>query len=116
MLYLIADALAFRASSTCSATSFRAGGAVATALFIGLLIGPAFSAGCGTPARPADPRGWARPVISLPEGHPTMGGLMILTSLSVAMLLGCGRLGVHLGCLFVTLGFGAIGLATTMTK
>src|SRR5690606_723178 len=86
MLYLIADALGFPGIlNLFRYITFRAGGAVATALFIGLLIGPRFIGwlrlrqGKGQPIREDGP---ASHLITK-KGTPTMGGLMILTSLSI---------------------------------
>jgi len=68
--------------------SFRAGAATATALFLGLLIGPKFIGwlrvrqGKGQPIRDDGPLSHLAK-----RGTPTMGGLMILTSLTVAMFL-----------------------------
>jgi phospho-N-acetylmuramoyl-pentapeptide-transferase len=115
MLYLIADALGFTgALNLIRYITFRAGGAVATALLIGLLIGPRFIGwlrlrqGKGQPIREDGP---ASHLITK-KGTPTMGGLMILTSLSISMLLWMRLDSVFTwACLFVTLGFGAIGFA-----
>ena len=68
--------------------TFRAGGATVTALVIGLLIGPRFIGwlrvrqGKGQPIRDDGPQ-----THLAKRGTPTMGGLMILTCVSVAMLL-----------------------------
>ena len=62
--------------------TFRAGAATATALFLGLLIGPKFIGwlrvrqGKGQPIRDDGPLSHLAK-----RGTPTMGGLMILTSL-----------------------------------
>jgi phospho-N-acetylmuramoyl-pentapeptide-transferase len=120
MLYLIADALGFPGIlNLFRYITFRAGGAVATALFIGLLIGPRFIGwlrlrqGKGQPIREDGP---ASHLITK-KGTPTMGGLMILTSLSIAMLLWMRLDSVFTwACLFVTLGFGAIGFADDYDK
>ena len=68
--------------------TFRAGAATATALLIGLIIGPSFIGwlrvrqGKGQPIRSDGPQ-----THLAKRGTPTMGGLMILTSLTVSMLL-----------------------------
>jgi phospho-N-acetylmuramoyl-pentapeptide-transferase len=68
--------------------TFRAGAATATALFIGLLIGPKFIGwlrirqGKGQPIRLDGPQTHLSK-----RGTPTMGGLMILTSVSLSMLM-----------------------------
>lgn len=91
--------------------TFRAGGATATALVIGLLIGPKFIGwlrvrqGKGQPIRDDGPQSHLAK-----RGTPTMGGLMILTSISVAMLLWMDFRNPYLwACLIIMLGFGAIG-------
>ena len=89
--------------------TFRAGAATATALFIGLLIGPKFIGwlrvrqGKGQPIRDDGPQSHLAK-----RGTPTMGGLMILTSLTVSMLLWMDFSNRYLwACLFITVGFGA---------
>src|ERR1043166_9954861 len=68
--------------------TLRAGAATATALFIGLLSGPKFIGwlrvrqGKGQPIREDGPQSHLAK-----RGTPTMGGLMILISLVVSMLL-----------------------------
>jgi phospho-N-acetylmuramoyl-pentapeptide-transferase len=68
--------------------TFRAGATLLTALFIGLLIGPKFinmlrvRQGKGQPIRDDGPQTHKAKV-----GTPTMGGLMILTSLVISMLI-----------------------------
>ena len=68
--------------------TFRAGAATATALFLGLIIGPKFIGwlrirqGKGQPIRHDGPQ-----THHAKRGTPTMGGLMILTSITVSMLL-----------------------------
>ena len=89
--------------------TFRAGAATATALFIGLVIGPKFIGwlrvrqGKGQPIRDDGPQSHLAK-----RGTPTMGGLMILTSLTVSMLLWMDFSNRYLwACLFITVGFGA---------
>src|ERR1700709_2238884 len=91
--------------------TLRAGAAAATALFIGLLIGPRFIGwlrvrqGKGQPIRSDGPQTHLKKV-----GTPTMGGLMILTSVSVSLLLWMNLDNRYVwACMLVTLGFGAIG-------
>src|SRR3546814_11916841 len=81
MLYLIAEHLGFPGVlNLIRYLSFRSGGAVATALFIGLIIGPRFIGwlrvrqGKGQPIRSDGPQSHLAK-----RGTPTMGGLMILT-------------------------------------
>jgi phospho-N-acetylmuramoyl-pentapeptide-transferase len=98
--------------------TFRAGAATATALFIGLLIGPKFIAllrvrqGHGQPIRSDGPE-----THLAKRGTPTMGGLMILTSLTVAMLLWMDFSNRYLwACMFITVGFGMIGFLDDYDK
>ena len=119
MLYLIAEQLGFPGLlNLIRYISFRAGGAVATALFIGLLIGPKFIGwlrirqGKGQPIREDGPQTHFKKV-----GTPTMGGLMILTSVTISMLLWMDLSNRFTwACLMVTLGFGAIGFLDDYDK
>ena len=119
MLYLIAEALGFPGLlNLIRYQSFRTGGAVATALFIGLLIGPRFIGwlrvrqGKGQPIRADGPQ-----THLAKRGTPTMGGLMILTSMGLAILLWMDLRNPFVwSCLFVTLGFGAIGFMDDYDK
>ncbi|MGN7159754.1 phospho-N-acetylmuramoyl-pentapeptide-transferase [Sphingomonas sp. SAFR-052] len=98
--------------------SFRTGAATATALFLGLIIGPRFIGwlrvrqGKGQPIRLDGPQSHLAK-----RGTPTMGGLMILTSLAVAVLLWMDLANPFVwACLFVTLGFAAIGFLDDYDK
>ncbi len=98
--------------------TFRAGGATATALVIGLLIGPKFIGwlrirqGKGQPIRSDGPISHMSK-----RGTPTMGGLMILTSVAIAMLLWMDFSNRYLwACLFITIGFGLIGFLDDYDK
>ena len=119
MLYFIADQLGFPGGlNLIRYLSFRTGGAVATALIIGLLIGPKFIGwlrvrqGKGQPIRDDGPQTHLAKV-----GTPTMGGLMILTSISVAMLLWMDLTNDYVwACLFVMVGFGVVGFMDDYDK
>lgn len=98
--------------------TFRAGAATATALFIGLLIGPKFIGwlrvrqGKGQPIRDDGPQ-----THLAKRGTPTMGGLMILTSVTIALLLWMDFANRYLwACLFITVGFGLIGFLDDYDK
>ena len=112
MLYWLAQTLDFAgAFNLIRYLSFRAGAAIATALIIGLVIGPKFIGwlrvrqGKGQPIRSDGPQTHLAKV-----GTPTMGGLMILTSLTLSILLWMDLTNPFVwAVLFVTLGFGAIG-------
>jgi phospho-N-acetylmuramoyl-pentapeptide-transferase len=98
--------------------TFRAGAAVGTALIIGLLIGPKFISmlrvrqGKGQPIRDDGPQTHLAKV-----GTPTMGGLMILTSISIAMLLWMDLTNFYVwACLIVMVGFGLVGFMDDYDK
>ncbi len=98
--------------------TFRAGAAVGTALVIGMVIGPKFinmlrlRQGKGQPIRDDGPQTHLAKV-----GTPTMGGLMILTAISVAMLLWMDLSNLYLwACLTVMLGFGLVGFMDDYDK
>ena len=119
MLYWIAEALGFPgALNLIRYLSFRTGGAVATALAIGLVIGPKFIGwlrvrqGKGQPIRSDGPQSHLAK-----RGTPTMGGLMILTALTLSVLIWMDLSNPFVwACLFVTLGFGAIGFLDDWDK
>ncbi|WP_313538212.1 phospho-N-acetylmuramoyl-pentapeptide-transferase [Sphingomonas sp.] len=119
MLYLIAEQLGFPGLlNLFRYLSFRTGGAVATALLIGLLVGPKFIGwlrlrqGKGQPIRDDGPQSHLAK-----RGTPTMGGLMILTSLTLALLIWMDLRNAYVwACMFVTLGFGMIGFLDDYDK
>jgi phospho-N-acetylmuramoyl-pentapeptide-transferase len=119
MLYLLAEYFHFEGiANLIRYQSFRAGAALMTALTIGLIIGPKFinmlrvRQGKGQPIREDGPQSHLAK-----RGTPTMGGLMILTSLVVAMLLWMDLTNPFVwACLAVTIGFGAIGFLDDYDK
>ena len=119
MLYLLAEYLGFpHVLNLIRYITFRAGAAALTSLFLGLLIGPRFIGwlrirqGKGQPIRSDGPQTHLAKV-----GTPTMGGLMILTSVTVSMLLWMNLNNRYVwACLLVTLGFGAIGFLDDYDK
>lgn len=119
MFYLLAEWFGFEGVfNLFRYLSFRSGGAIATSLFIGMLIGPRFinmlrmKQGKGQPIRSDGPKTHLAKV-----GTPTMGGLMILTSLTISLLLWMKPDSIFVwSCLFVTLGFGAIGFLDDYDK
>ncbi|MEP6784956.1 MAG: phospho-N-acetylmuramoyl-pentapeptide-transferase [Sphingomonadales bacterium] len=119
MLYLLAEWLGFPGIlNLLRYLSFRTGGAVATALVLGLIIGPKFigwlrvKQGKGQPIRDDGPQSHLAK-----RGTPTMGGLMILTSLGVASLLWMDLKNPYVwACIAVTFGFGAIGFLDDWDK
>jgi len=112
MLYLIAQQLGFPGIlNLIRYISFRAGAASATALLIGLLLGPKFISwlrakqGKGQPIRSDGPQSHLAK-----RGTPTMGGLLILTSVAISVLLWMDLKNPYVwACLLVTGGFGLIG-------
>ncbi len=119
MLDLIADQLVFPGIlNLIRYISFRAGAASATALAIGLLLGPAFirwlraKQGKGQPIRSDGPQSHLAK-----RGTPTMGGLLILVSVSVSVLLWMDLRNPYVwACLLVTAGFGLIGFLDDYDK
>ncbi len=119
MLYLIAEQLGFPGIlNLIRYISFRAGGASATAMAIGLLMGPSFirwlraRQGKGQPIRADGPQSHLAK-----RGTPTMGGLLILISLGTATLLWMNVYSPYVwACLFVTAGFGLIGFLDDYDK
>ncbi|OYY69077.1 MAG: phospho-N-acetylmuramoyl-pentapeptide-transferase [Sphingomonadales bacterium 17-56-6] len=119
MLYILAEYLGFPGIlNLIRYLSFRSGAAVATALVIGLLIGPRFISmlrvrqGKGQPIRSDGPQSHLAKV-----GTPTMGGLMILVSVGISMLLWMDLNNVYVwACLLVTAGFGTVGFLDDYDK
>ena len=119
MLYLLAQYLDFEGPlNLIRYLSFRSGAAIVTALFIGLIIGPRFilmlrmRQGKGQPIRLDGPQ-----THLAKRGTPTMGGLMILISLTISVLLWMDLTNVFVwACLCVTLGFGLIGFLDDFDK
>jgi phospho-N-acetylmuramoyl-pentapeptide-transferase len=119
MLYVIAEQLGFPGIfNLIRYISFRAGAASATALLIGLLLGPKFISwlrvkqGKGQPIRTDGPQSHLAK-----RGTPTMGGLLILISLSISVLLWMNLTNVYVwACLLVTAGFGLIGFLDDYDK
>ena len=119
MLYLIAEQLGFPGIlNLIRYISFRAGAATATALVIGLLLGPAFirwlreKQGKGQPIRADGPQSHLAK-----RGTPTMGGLLILISVAISTLLWMDLRNPYVwACLLVTGGFGLIGFLDDYDK
>jgi phospho-N-acetylmuramoyl-pentapeptide-transferase len=119
MLYWLAEWLGFPGVlNLIRYLSFRSGAAVATALIIGLWIGPRFilmlrmRQGKGQPIREDGPQShFAK------KGTPTMGGLMILISLMISALLWMDLSNRFVwACLFVTGGFAVVGFLDDLDK
>jgi len=119
MLYVIAEQLGFPGVlNLIRYISFRAGAASATALLIGLLLGPKFISwlrvrqGKGQPIREDGPQSHLAK-----RGTPTMGGLLILTSVAISVLLWMDLKNPYVwACLLVTGGFGLIGFLDDYDK
>jgi phospho-N-acetylmuramoyl-pentapeptide-transferase len=114
MLYLLLYPLAdqFQAFNLFRYITFRAGGAVVTALLISFIFGPQIIAwlkskqGDGQPIRTDGPQSH----LVRKKGTPTMGGFLILLALSVSTLLWADLADPYIWIvLFVTVGFGLIG-------
>ncbi|HVM23344.1 MAG TPA: phospho-N-acetylmuramoyl-pentapeptide-transferase, partial [Sphingomicrobium sp.] len=109
MLYLIAEQLGFPGIlNLIRYLSFRAGAASATALAIGLLLGPWFISYLRVRQRRGQPIRADGPQTHLAKrGTPTMGGLLILISVSVSVLLWMDLRNPYVwACLLVLGGFG----------
>ncbi|ALJ13967.1 phospho-N-acetylmuramoyl-pentapeptide-transferase [Sphingopyxis macrogoltabida] len=119
MLYWLAEWLGFPGVlNLIRYLSFRSGAAVATALIIGLWIGPRFimmlrmRQGKGQPIRDDGPQSHLAK-----KGTPTMGGLMILISLMISALLWMDLSNRFVwACLFVTGGFAIVGFLDDYDK
>lgn len=119
MLYWLAEYLGFPGVlNLIRYLSFRSGAAVATAMIIGMVIGPRFinmlrvRQGKGQPIREDGPAShFAK------RGTPTMGGLMILISLMASALLWMDLSNRFVwACLFVTGGFAIVGFLDDLDK
>ena len=100
-------------------TTFRAGAACMTALFVALVLGPTVirflraRQGGGQPIREDGPQSH----LLTKKGTPTMGGVLILLALCISTLLWADmRNGYVWAVLLVTLGFGALGFADDWLK
>ena len=119
MLYLLAQWFEFEGVfNLVRYQTARAGATLLTALFIGLIIGPRFIAmlrirqGKGQPIREDGPQSHLAK-----RGTPTMGGLMILTSLFISLLLWMDLSNPFIwACIAVTGGFGLIGFLDDYDK
>ena len=99
--------------------TFRSGGAILTALLVAFVAGPRLidwlrsKQGAGQPIREDGPESH----LLTKKGTPTMGGTMILLALSVSTLLWADlRVSTMWAVLFVTLGYGLLGLADDLLK
>ncbi|MDA5195075.1 phospho-N-acetylmuramoyl-pentapeptide-transferase [Govanella unica] len=99
--------------------TFRAGGAVMTALLVSFIFGPSLirwlksKQGKGQPIRDDGPQSH----IVTKQGTPTMGGVLILLALTVATLLWADLTSHYVwAALLVTIGFGAVGFADDYMK
>jgi phospho-N-acetylmuramoyl-pentapeptide-transferase len=99
--------------------TFRAGGAVVTALFVSFVFGPATirwlrsRQSIGQPIRTDGPKGH----IITKQGTPTMGGVLMLLGIGSGTLLWADLNNRYIWiALFVTIGYGLIGFADDYLK
>lgn len=99
--------------------TFRAGGAVLTAMLICFIFGPRIIAWLklkqhgGQPIREDGPQSH----LLTKKGTPTMGGLMMLLSIGISTLLWADLTNQYIWItLFITFGFGALGFADDYLK
>lgn len=119
MLYLLAEWMDFEGIfNLVRYQTFRTGATLMTALVIGLFIGPRFinmlrvRQGKGQPIREDGPQSHLAK-----RGTPTMGGLMILTSLVLSLSLWMDLRNPFVwACIAVTIGFGLIGFLDDYDK
>ncbi|WP_417820065.1 phospho-N-acetylmuramoyl-pentapeptide-transferase [Terasakiella sp.] len=98
--------------------TFRTGGAVMTAMVIAFIIGPRLIRwlrqwqGQGQPIRDDGPESHLKK-----QGTPTMGGIMILTSMTISVLLWADLSNPYIwAVMLVTLGYGFIGFTDDYLK
>ena len=99
--------------------TFRSGAACLTALVVSFMIGPALIRRLRAIQREGQPIRTDGPERHLIEkkGTPTMGGVLILSTMTVSVLLWADlRNGFVWAVLFLTLGYGAIGAVDDYLK
>ena len=119
MLYWLAEYYGFEGGfNLIRYITFRTGAAVTTALVIGMVIGPKFinmlrvRQGKGQPIRDDGPQTHLAKV-----GTPTMGGLMMLTAISISLMLWMDLSNLYMwACIIVMLGFGLVGFLDDYDK
>jgi phospho-N-acetylmuramoyl-pentapeptide-transferase len=116
LLYPLADY--FQPFNLFKYLTFRSAGAILTAMVVSFLIGPAVirwlksKQGKGQPIRTDGPETHLKK-----QGTPTMGGLMIIFSVTLSTLLWVDIHNLYMWIvLFVFLGYGAIGFADDYAK
>lgn len=121
MLYLLLFPLAdqFTPLNLFRYLTFRAGGALVTALFLAFLFGPGVirwlksKQGKGQPIREDGPESH----LLTKKGTPTMGGVLILLAMTLSTLLWADLTNAYVwAVMLVTLGFGLVGFADDYMK
>src|SRR6201747_3239749 len=115
MLYMIFRPLAdqFILFNLFRYITFRAGAACLTALVVSFVLGPSVIRWLKSVQKQGQPIRLDGPERHLVEkkGTPTMGGVLILSAMTISTLLWADLLNPYVwAALFVTLGYGALGL------
>jgi len=119
MLYLLLSPFTSEYTNLFRYITFRAGGAILTAMLISFIFGPRMIAWLklkqhgGQPIREDGPQSH----LLTKKGTPTMGGLMMLLSIGISTLLWADLSNQYIWItLFITYGFGALGFADDYLK
>jgi phospho-N-acetylmuramoyl-pentapeptide-transferase len=119
MLYLLSDFSGqFNVLNVFRYLTFRAGGAVITALLVAFFFGPAIIRWLRTKQKFGQPIRTDGPQSHLvKQGTPTMGGVMMLLGIGVATLLWADLSNKYVWItMFVTMGYGFIGFLDDYLK
>lgn len=118
LYYLSSFSEYFKVLNVFKYLTFRTGGALLTALFLGIYIGPRIIVWLKKKQKEGQPIRKDGPETHLAkQGTPTMGGLILLLSALISSLLWVNPANMYVwGAFFVTLGFGALGFLDDYQK